>query len=133
MADMVEILKAGTKLGASDVIIVPGEPPLVRVSGIVRKLEGAALTPDDTEGMIYSLLSDEQKARFEDQLELDCSFALSGISRFRVNVLMQSKGVASVLRVITDRIPTPQEIGLTPSIINLTHLPRGLVLVTGPT
>ncbi|MBI3547579.1 MAG: type IV pilus twitching motility protein PilT [Elusimicrobia bacterium] len=134
MADIADLLKAGVQAGASDVILLPKEPPLLRVSGTIQRLAGAApMTPEECERSIYSLLTDAQKARFEEALELDCSFALAGSARFRVNVLKNSRGTAAVMRVISDKIPTPQELGLMPSIVNLTDLPRGLVLVTGPT
>ncbi|MEW6041858.1 MAG: type IV pilus twitching motility protein PilT, partial [Elusimicrobiota bacterium] len=78
-------------------------------------------------------LYDEQRAKFEENWELDCSFAITGVSRFRLNVLMARNGMESVMRVIPSKIPTPEQLGLSPTIVNLTGVPRGLVLVTGPT
>ena len=83
--------------------------------------------------MIYSVLTEAQRAKFEDSWELDGSVSLPGVSRFRLNVSRQKNGVAAVFRVISAKIPTPVELGLMPSIVNLIDLPRGLVLVTGPT
>jgi twitching motility protein PilT len=83
--------------------------------------------------MIYSVLLESDRARFEDRWELDCSLFLSGVSRFRVNVFLQKNGVAAVFRTISNKIPTPEEIGLMPAMVNLIDIPRGLVLVTGPT
>lgn len=134
MPDLIEILKTSVQRGASDVFILPQEPPSARVAGVPSRLEGLEpLSPEESQRMVYSLLTDEQKARFEQDWELDCSIFLPGVARFRLNVFRQSRGVAMVLRVIAGRIPTPQELGLMPSIVKLTELPRGLILVTGPT
>ena len=91
------------------------------------------ITAEESKGLIYSLLNDDQVRRFEQNLELDSSFDLPGIGRFRVNVLVQKNGVEAVLRVISSKIPDPKTLGLTNAIMELTKLPRGLVLVTGPT
>ncbi|MBI3551323.1 MAG: type IV pilus twitching motility protein PilT [Elusimicrobia bacterium] len=134
MPELVEILKATAMAGASDLHLVVGKPPMVRLQGVIQPLPGlAAISADECKSMIYSILYEDQRARFEAAWELDCSFTLPGISRFRVNVFMQKNGVAAVLRTISSKIPTPQEIGLMPAMANLVDLPRGLVLVTGPT
>jgi twitching motility protein PilT len=134
MPELVDILKATAQAGASDLHLVIGKPPMVRLQGVIQPLPGlAAISADECKQMIYSILYEDQRARFEEHWELDCSFTLPGISRFRVNVFMQKNGVAAVLRTISSKIPTPQEIGLMPAMANLVDLPRGLVLVTGPT
>ncbi|MDE2292695.1 MAG: Flp pilus assembly complex ATPase component TadA, partial [Elusimicrobia bacterium] len=134
MPDLVEILKAAVAKGASDVNLVPGKPPMIRLGPDILPLDGLpALGEEETRSLVYSVLLEEQRARFESDLELDCSLQVPGVSRFRVNVYQQRKGVGSVLRVIPQKIPTPQEIGLMPSVVKLAELPRGLVLVTGPT
>ena len=134
MPDMIEVLKTVARMGASDLHMVVGKPPMVRLQGIITPLPGLpAVSAEECKSMIYSLLLDEQRARFEERWELDCSIDVAGISRFRVNVFMQKNGVAAVLRTISARIPTPAEIGLMPAMVNLIDLPRGLVLVTGPT
>jgi twitching motility protein PilT len=134
MPDLIEILKSTAQMGASDLHMVIGKPPMVRLNGAIVPLPGAPkLAADECKTMIYSILSEDQRARFEDKWELDCSIALSGVSRFRVNVFMQKLGVAAVLRTISSRIPTAEELGLMPAMKNLIDLPRGLVLVTGPT
>ena len=134
MPELNELLKSAVGLGASDVHLVPGSPPLVRVRGEVAPLPGAgALDGEGVRGLVYAALPEEQRARFEKNQELDCSFALEGVSRFRMNVFVQKDGVAAALRVIPARIPTPAEIGLTPAMAALADLPHGLVLVTGPT
>ena len=134
MPDLVEILKSTAQMGASDLHLVIGKPPMVRLNGAIQPIPGTTkLAADECKNLIYSILTEDQRARFEDRWELDCSIALSGVSRFRVNVFMQKLGVAAVLRTISSRIPTPDELGLMPAMRNLVDLPRGLVLVTGPT
>ncbi|TBR26093.1 type IV pilus twitching motility protein PilT [bacterium] len=133
MADLSEILKAGVLKGASDIFISPGRPPMARIQGEMIPLDGAELSADEARRLIFSLLYDEQRAKFEAAQELDTSLNLPGVSRFRVNVHEQRKGVGAVLRVIPAKIPSPAEIGLMPSVVKLAELPRGLVLVTGPT
>ena len=134
MAEIQEILKVCVQHGASDIILVPGEPPVARLSGSLRKL--TSVPPADVaecKRWIYSLLNDTQKATFEAKRDLDCAFALPGVGRFRLNVFMQNNGPSAALRVITTKIPTPEEIKLSKPIQDLAHTPRGLVLVTGPT
>lgn len=119
---------------ASDIHLVIGCPPMVRCSGQMTPLtQFPVLTPEESKRIIYSMLYKEQIQRFEEHLEFDSSFAIPGISRCRVNVLMQKNGVESVMRLIPDIIPPPEALRLTPSIMALCRLPRGLVLVTGPT
>lgn len=132
--EMIEILRAAVKQGASDVHLLIGRPPMTRLNGEMMELAGFdALTAEESKRIIYSILYDEQKQNFEEKLELDCSFAISGLARFRVNVLLQMNGIECVIRVISSKIPTPDEIKLTPAVLELANLPRGLVLVTGAT
>jgi twitching motility protein PilT len=132
--ELVEVLKSAVQAGASDIHIVIGKPPLMRVSGEIVEIPGfSKITAEESKRLIYSILYEEQRAKFEENWELDCSFAVSGLSRFRVNVLLQKNGVESVMRVISSKIPTPEQLRLSKSIIDLADLPRGLVLVTGPT
>ncbi len=134
MPELVEVLKATAQAGASDLHLVIGKPPMIRLNGVIKPLAGAAaITADECKQMIYSVLYEDQRARFEEKWELDCSVAIPGNLRFRVNVFMQKHGVAGVFRTISSKIPTPQELGLMPAMANLIDLPRGLVLVTGPT
>lgn len=132
--DMLDILQSAVKKGASDLHLVIGKPPLIRVFGDVIPLEGySVLNYEDTKRLIYSILYDDQKQKFEETLELDCSYGVPGLSRFRVNVFLQKDGVGAVLRVISSKIPSPEDLNLTPSIVQFTKLHRGMVLVTGPT
>jgi len=132
--EMIDILVSAVKKDASDIHIVIGKPPMVRIRGDIEVLnEHPVVTQDESKRLIYSILYDEQKRRFEEEYELDCSIQIAKVARFRVNVFLQKYGVEAVFRVIPSQIPTPEEIGLTEEIVKLADLPRGLVVVTGPT
>ena len=132
--ELVEVLKIAVQSGASDIHLVIGKPPMMRLNGEISEIPGfPKLTADESKRLIYSILYEEQRARFEETWELDCSFAVAGLSRFRVNVLVQKNGVEAVMRVITSKIPTPEQLRLSPAVVNFSDLERGLVLVTGPT
>ncbi|MBN1823458.1 MAG: type IV pilus twitching motility protein PilT [Endomicrobiales bacterium] len=132
--EMSDVMKATVQRGASDLHVVIGRPPIIRMRGRVMPLEEfPVLTPEESKRLIYSILTSDQKMKFEENMELDCSFALPNVSRFRVNVFQQKNGVEAVLRVISSKIPAPQELRLSPAIMSFADLPRGLVLVTGPT
>ncbi|MFH1369065.1 MAG: type IV pilus twitching motility protein PilT [Elusimicrobiota bacterium] len=132
--EMAEILKTAVQRGASDIHMVIGKPPMMRLRGSVTPMdEFPVLTAEESKRLIYSILFDAHKTKFEETMELDCSFSLPGVSRFRVNVLMQRNGVEAVMRVISSKIPTPEDLGLQPAILQFADTPRGLILVTGPT
>ncbi|MEI7527782.1 MAG: type IV pilus twitching motility protein PilT [Elusimicrobiota bacterium] len=135
MVDMVSILKAAVQSGSSDIHISVNKPPMMRLNGeMIPVAEGLApLTAEQTKSLIFSTLYDEQRAKFEKDWELDCSFAVTGVSRFRLNVLVARNGVEAVMRVIPSIIPTPEQLGLPPAVVGLAAIPKGLVLVTGPT
>jgi twitching motility protein PilT len=132
--EMLDILQIAVQRKASDIHLQPTRKPMLRISGMMVPIDPyPVLTPDDTKNLIYSILYDEQKQKFEEEWELDCSFDVPNLSRFRVNVLVQKNGVSAVLRLVSSKIPTPDQLMLSPAIVNLASLPRGLVLVTGPT
>ncbi|MBI4668416.1 MAG: type IV pilus twitching motility protein PilT [Elusimicrobia bacterium] len=132
--ELAEILKAACAKGASDVHIVVGMPPMCRVRGDIMPVDGfPVLGKEDTKRLLYSVLLEEHKAKFEEDWELDTSIQVEGLARFRVNILIEKDGIEAVLRVISYKIPTPEQLGLTEEMIRLADLPRGLVLVTGPT
>ncbi len=132
--EFIDVLRLAVKQGASDIHLVIGKPPMARINGEVLELPGfEVLTAEESKRMIYSILYDEQKQKFEEHLELDCSFQIANLARFRVNVLMQRSGVESVLRIISSKIPDPETLRLPPAVLEFAELPRGLVLVTGPT
>lgn len=129
-----ELLKKMTEMGGSDLHITTNSPPQVRVHGHLRPLDGyAPFTPAQTKQLAYSVLTDAQKHRFEEKLELDFSFGLKGLSRFRANLFNQKGAVGCVFRAIPYEIKTFDALGLPPVVSDLCKKPRGLVLVTGPT
>jgi twitching motility protein PilT len=133
--DIVQLLKGAVSQGCSDIHIVVDKPPMMRRNGDIMPVHPSlpALSAEEAKDMIYAILYEEQRARFEANWELDYSFGIEGVSRFRVNVLNTKSGVEAVLRVISSKIPEPQQLGLTKHMLELAALPRGLVLVTGPT
>ncbi len=132
--EFIDILKAAVDRGSSDIHVVIGKPPMVRYGGsILPLIEFPVISAEEAKRLIYSILYDDQKQRFEENLELDCSFEVKELSRFRINVFMQKNGVEAVLRVISGRIPEPSALRLQSAITDFTDIPRGLVLVTGPT
>lgn len=132
--DLGTVLKTGAALGASDIILMSGKPPMARVNGEVAPIQGLPPLPaEQCQALIYSGMQGNLRARFEADWELDYSLSIQNVSRFRVNVLTQRSGLAAVYRVIPAQIPEPEALGLTPEMIAVTDLPRGLVIVTGPT
>jgi len=128
-----ELLKATVEMGASDLHLSIESPPQIRVHGDLVRLDYPALTPTDSKALAYSVLTDAQKKRFEETWELDCSFGIKGVARFRCNMYNQRGAVAAAYRQIPERIRGFDELHLPPVIAKLADLPRGLVLVTGPT
>ncbi|KAF0247314.1 MAG: twitching motility protein PilT [bacterium] len=135
MANLVlsELLKKMTELGGSDLHITTNSPPQVRVDGHLRPLDYPELTPADTKQLAYSVLTDAQKHRFEETLELDFSFGIKGLSRFRANLFNQRGAVGAVFRAIPYEIKNFEALGLPPVVKKLCEKPRGLILITGPT
>jgi len=132
--EMTEILKTAAERRASDIHMVIGRPPMVRLRGNIVPLdEYSVVTAEESKRLIYSILNDEQKTKFEATFELDCSYTLPEVSRFRVNVLLQKNGVEAVIRIISSKIPSPGELGLPDTILQFAEMSRGLLLVTGPT
>ncbi len=133
MANLHQLLKAMVEKGASDLHITTGSPPQLRIDGELVPLKTPPLTPVDTKQLCYSILTDAQKHKFEEENELDLSFGVKGLSRFRANIFMQRGAVAGAFRTIPFKILTFDELGLPPIVAELARKPRGLVLVTGPT
>jgi twitching motility protein PilT len=133
MATLPELLKTLVEMGGSDLHLTTSTPPQVRVHGHLQRLEGTDLAPSDTKQLAYSVLTDSQKKRFEESLELDFSFGIKGVARFRCNMFNQRGAVGAVYRVIPEKIRSFQELGLPAVLSTLAERPRGLVLVTGPT
>jgi twitching motility protein PilT len=119
--------------GASDLHITTGSPPQLRIDGELTPLKVPPLTATETKQLCYSILTDAQKQKFEQNNELDLSFGVKGLSRFRANMFMQRGAVAGAFRTIPFKILNFEELGLPPIISELTKKARGLILVTGPT
>ena len=129
-----ELLEHVLETGASDLHLTAGAPPVIRLHGILRPLEEhARMMPDQLRRMIYGILTQKQRERLEAELELDLSYALPGKARFRVNVYFQRDAIGAAFRMIPYEIKPIADLGLPPQIADLGRLPRGLVLVTGPT
>src|SRR3990170_2498839 len=128
-----DLLKLMIDKNGSDLHITAGSPPRIRIHGKLLPLDIPLLTPTDTKQMTYTVLADAQKHKFEEENELDFSFGLKGLSRFRGNLFIQRGAVAGVFRTIPFQIKTFQELGLPPVVEEFTKKPRGLILVTGPT
>lgn len=128
------LLERVVELGGSDLHLTAGRPPNARVNGEIRKLdEFPVLTGSEIRRMIFAILTQKQRERFEANKELDTSHSVPGVGRFRVNVFLQRDNVGSVMRVIPFEIKPLEELGLPPSVNQLAEMVRGLVLVTGPT
>jgi len=128
-----DLLKKMLELGGSDLHITTQSPPQVRVHGHMNPLDFPPLTPAETKQLAYSVLTDAQKHRFEESLELDFSFGIKGLARFRGNLFNQRGAVGAVFRVIPFEILGFDKLQLPPVVSKLCEKPRGLILVTGPT
>ena len=128
-----QLLKAMVEKGASDLHLTTGSPPQLRIDGSLVPLRVHAMTPAETKTICYSVLTDSQKMRFEEDQELDFSFGVRNLARFRANLFMQRGAVGGVFRTIPFVIRTFNDLGLPPVLEEMCNKPRGLVLVTGPT
>jgi twitching motility protein PilT len=133
MANLHQLLKAMIEKGGSDLHITTGSPPQLRIDGALQPLKMEALSPADTKQLCYSILTDAQKHVFEESNELDLSFGVKGLARFRANIFVQRGAVAGAFRTIPFKILTFEDLGLPPVMEELAKRPRGLLLVTGPT
>lgn len=133
MMTLRQLLKLAIDQGASDIHITVGTPPQLRIDGILVRVRADALDPAECKNLCYSLLTDEQKSRFEETKELDLSFGVKGLARFRANLFYQRGCVAASLRRIPTDVPDVKSLGLPPIVGDFTKFHNGLVLVTGPT
>jgi twitching motility protein PilT len=131
--EMQELLQLVFDRAASDLHLKPNQPPILRVSGKLIKSSLPALSPIDVQRMIFAILTSDQRKQLEQTYELDCSFGIEGIGRFRVNVYKERGNYAAALRVVSSRIPSLEELGLPQVVREIAQKPRGLVLITGPT
>jgi twitching motility protein PilT len=128
-----DLLSQMSKLGASDLHLTTGIPPMVRVSGDLQKMGEDTLTPKALKLLIYSVMNEQQIRRFENDKELDFAYSIPGLGRFRVNIFYQRDSTAAVMRAISSQILSVEQLGIPPITKDLALLPRGLFLVTGPT
>jgi twitching motility protein PilT len=134
MVTVEELLQQLVERGGSDLHVTAGAPPKIRIDGKLISTEHNVLDPETSQRLVYSILDSEQVARFERDLELDMSFGIAGLGRFRTNVFLQRGAVGAAMRIIPFEIRTPKELGLTTSLVeSICGLPKGLVLVTGAT
>jgi len=129
-----DLLERTVAAGASDLHVTAGCAPALRVNGLLQRLEDLEpLTPDDTRQLLYRVMSTEQQKHFEIKRQLDISYSLAGVARFRVNIYVQRGSLGAAFRLIPAKLKTLDELGLPPVLHELATKPRGLVLVTGPT
>jgi len=133
MVNIDTLLRLMFEKGASDLHLTVGVPPMLRIDGEITPTEFEKLRPDDCQNIIYSILTDEQKEKFERENELDISFGVEGIGRVRMNVFKQRGAVAAALRNIPMHILSFEELGLPQVVNDIVKCPKGLILVTGPT
>jgi twitching motility protein PilT len=131
--DITELLAFSFKNKASDLHLSAGLPPMIRVDGDIRRINVPPLEHKEVHALIYDIMNDKQRRDYEEFLETDFSFELPGVARFRVNVFIQNRGAAAVMRTIPSKVLTLDELGCPPFFQEITKKPRGLILVTGPT
>lgn len=131
--DITELLAFSAKQNASDLHLSAGLPPMIRVDGDIRRLNVPAIDNNDVRKLIYAIMNDRQRRDYEEHLEIDFSFEVPGVARFRVNAFTQARGAGAVFRTIPNQVLSMQVLELGEVFARLAMLPRGLVLVTGPT
>ena len=133
MAKLNELLKSMKQQGASDLHLASGSAPYLRVNGQMVKLNYRSVSAEVCQALIFEILTERQKQLFTENWELDASYPVEGVGRFRVNVFMQRKGIGAVFRLIPEEIQTIEELSLPDQLANLIDVSAGLILVTGPT
>jgi len=131
--DIAELLAFGVKNNASDLHLSAGLPPMIRVDGDIRRINVPALDHKQVHSLIYDIMNDKQRKDFEEFFETDFSFEIPGLARFRVNAFNHNRGAGGVFRTIPSRILSLEELGCPISFKEISDVPRGIVLVTGPT
>jgi len=131
--DITELLAFSAKQGASDLHLSSGLPPMIRVDGDVRRINLPPMEHKEVHGLIYDIMNDKQRKEYEEFLETDFSFEVPGVARFRVNAFNQNRGAGAVFRTIPSKVLTMEDLGMGQVFKDISSVPRGLVLVTGPT
>ncbi|MGZ8843655.1 MAG: type IV pilus twitching motility protein PilT [Pyrinomonadaceae bacterium] len=133
MARLDDLLRQMKEQGASDLHLTSGSAPYMRIHGDMVKLNYKVVTAETCQGLIFEILNDKQKDLFTEEWDLDLSYPLAGVGRFRVNVFMQRNGISAVFRLIPEEIKTIRELDLPEQLAQLIDVSEGLILVTGPT
>lgn len=131
--DITELLAFSAKQGASDLHLSAGLPPMIRVDGDVRRINLPPMDHKQVHALIYDIMNDKQRKDYEEFLETDFSFEVPGVARFRVNAFNQNRGAGAVFRTIPSKVLSMEDLGMGEVFRKITDVPRGLVLVTGPT
>lgn len=131
--ELQELMQLVLDRAASDLHLKPGQPPVIRVAGSLKRTSLPVLTPDDVESLVFSIINEEQKAFLLKNFEIDFSFGVAGLGRFRANIYRDRGNWAAALRIVSSHIPTLSELGLPDIVVELIDRPRGLILITGPT
>ena len=131
--DITELLAFSAKQGASDLHLSAGLPPMIRVDGDVRRINLPPMDHKQVHALIYDIMNDKQRKDYEEFLETDFSFEVPGVARFRVNAFNQNRGAGAVFRTIPSKVLSMEDLGMGEVFKKITDVPRGLVLVTGPT
>lgn len=127
------LLRTVMENGASDLHVSPGLPPILRIDGKLTPFGDTPLTPEDVEQLLFSMLSTEQRRALEQEWEIDFSYGIHGVGRFRVNIYRERGNYAAALRTVVSEVPSIEAMGLPPIVEKTAESPRGLILVTGPT
>ncbi|MBD3642942.1 type IV pilus twitching motility protein PilT [Alcanivorax sp.] len=131
--DITELLAFSAKNGASDLHLSSGLPPMIRVDGDVRRINLPAMEHKEVHALIYDIMNDKQRKDFEEFFETDFSFEVPGVARFRVNAFNHNRGAGAVFRTIPSKVLTMEDLGMGKVFQKISEMPRGIVLVTGPT
>ena len=131
--DIAQLLAFSVKNGASDLHLSAGLPPMIRVDGDVRRINVDPMDHEAVHGMVYDIMNDKQRKTYEEYLETDFSFEIPGLARFRVNAFNHNRGSGGVFRTIPSKVLTMEDLGMGQVFKDISMVPRGLVLVTGPT
>lgn len=131
--DITELLTFSVKQGASDLHVTAGMPPLIRVDGDIRRINVPEMDHKEVYNLVYEIMNDKQRKGYEEFLEIDFSFEIPNLARFRVNAFNQNRGAAAVFRTIPSKVLTMEELGMGDIFRKIANVPRGLVVVTGPT
>ena len=131
--DFADVMLETMRQGASDLHLTAGSPPLIRIRGQLQTLDTPMLTPQAVREIVYSILTDDQRKRLENDWQIDFAYSIPGEARFRVNAYFQRASIGAAFRLIPSEMPDLDSLGLPPVLREFTRKPRGFVLVTGPT